>query len=373
MKKIIYLFVLVFLCFTGNFYACAEEIDSEALVDRYTYEIVNMLDNETQNILSSFGLEDITTESVFNLSVSAVFKSIAGIFSSNIKDSFSSFLKMLAMLIILIISNGFRTDNFVFGRQLSDIFQIISIIIIASSINDSISNFVYAFDLTGKLLIAYVPILTVLISITGKVTSSILYNSSIVALSQVLSVIANNIIIPFISMYFAFVIALSLNETLNSDRITGSINKAVTTIVSTMTLIFTLLISAKNVLAKDMDGILYKSGKYLISNIVPIIGPTISSILSSIIGSLSLVKSTVAIFAVICVIAINLPVIAGLTANYLSLHIISIISDSFGERQIAGVFKAFASGLKILVTLVIFEIVIVIIVTGLILTIKGEI
>lgn len=364
----------MFFCSVNSFTVKAnEEIESEALISEYTDEILDSLDKETRDILSSVGLEEITTDSIFNLSFSKILKGIGEIFSLNIKNSIVSFLKMLAMIIVLIIVNSFKSDDFVFSKQLSDIFLITSVIMIASSIDDSISGLVIAFELTGKLLIAYVPILTVLISITGNITSSILYNSSIVALAQVISTVSDNMIVPFISMYFAFIISLSLNEALNADKITTSVNKAVTIVVSMTTLIFSLLISAKNVLARDMDGILYKSGKYLISNVVPIIGPTISSILNSIVGSLSLTKSTVAIFAIICAVAINLPVIVALSADYLSLYFISVISDSFGERQIAGVFRGFSSGIKILITLVIFELVLVIIATGLILTIKGEI
>lgn len=350
-----------------------EEIDSNSMIDEYTNEIANNLDDDTKDILASFGLEEITADNVLNLSFSGILKSLKNMFTLSIKNQITSFFKMLAMIILLIIANSFKSDTYIFSKQLSDIFSIICIIVIASSINDSIYELVTAFDLTGKLLLTYVPILTVLLSVAGNVTSSILYNSSIVALSQVISAISENIIIPFISAYFALIIALSLNETVNSEKITASVNKAVITAISTATMLFTLLVSAKNILAKDMDGIIYKSGKYLISNFVPVIGPAISSIFSSIIGSISLVKSTVAVFAILCVTAINLPVIAELFASYISLHFISIIADSFGERRVGSIFDSFASGIKILMILVIFELVIVVISTGLVLTVKGEI
>ena len=230
-----------------------------------------------------------------------------------------------------------------------------------------------AFSLTGKLLYSYTPVLTVFLSISGNVTSSILYNSTVVAVSQVLSAVSENIIIPFICVYFALITALSLNETVNTDKITSSINKAVITLVSVMTMIFTVLISGKNILAKEIDGIAYTSGRYFISNFIPVIGPSVSSILSSIIGSLSLVKSTVAIVAILCATAINLPIIAKLFANYLSLHIIGIIADSFGEKRAGSIFAGFSSGIRILMIIVIFELVMVIIATGLVLTIKGGI
>ncbi|MBE6747133.1 MAG: hypothetical protein E7558_06755 [Ruminococcaceae bacterium] len=354
--------------------ASGVQIDEHGeLTDKYIEQITDNLDRESKEILTSFGLNELSSEELMKLSVSDIFKSITDIFYISIKDQLYNFFRMLGMLIVMIIANSIRNSRQQLSAQVTDVFSMLCIIMIASSINSCISGMANAFSLTGKLLYSYTPVLTVFLSISGNVTSSILYNSTVVAVSQVLSAVSENIIIPFICVYFALITALSLNETVNTDKITSSINKAVITLVSAMTMIFTVLISGKNILAKEIDGIAYTSGRYFISNFIPVIGPSVSSILSSIIGSLSLVKSTVAIVAILCAAAINLPIIAKLFANYLSLHIIGIIADSFGEKRAGSIFAGFSSGIRILMIIVIFELVMVIIATGLVLTIKGGI
>lgn len=353
--------------------SATEYIEHDILSDEYVNSILDELDDETKDILASLGLDNITSESLLNLSFSDLISGIKNIFFFSIKGRISSFFKMLGMMIILIIVNSFRSNKQLFSGQIADVFSMICIIMIAASINNSINGLVTAFDMTGKLLYTYTPILAVFLSVSGNITSSVIYNSSMIVLSQVITAVSENIIIPFVSVYFAMIIALSLNGTVNADKIVSSANKAVITFVSIITTVFSMLISSKNILATEMDGIFLKSGKYLFSNFIPVIGPTVSSIFSSVIGSISLVKSTVAIVAIICVVAVNLPIIAKLFADYISLHVLSIIADSFGERRVAGIFGSFSSGLKTLMVLVIFELVVVIIATGLVLTIKGEI
>lgn len=372
-KVIISLFIIPILFSIGSFTTYGvNETKEDGWIQEYTADIKEILDDETLEILDQLGLNEITSENFFELSFSQVLKNIGEIFKFNLKEHSKGFFKMLSILIILISANSLKSEKNLFSSQLTDIGTVIIAIIIASGISSSISKAVTAFDLTGKLIITYAPILAVLLSITGNITASMLYNSGLIALAQVFSAFSENILIPFIGMYFALIIALSLNKNVNSSKITGSFNKIITGSISFMTMIFTLLISAKNILARDMDGILYKSGKYLISNFIPIIGPGISSVFSSIIGSLSLVKSTVGIFAIICTFVINLPVLISLTIDYISLYAMSLIADSFGEKQIYCIFNGFSNGIKILITIIIFELVLVIISTGLILTIKGE-
>lgn len=374
MKKVtISLLIIPVLFSIGVFTAYGvNETQADSWIREYTADIEEILDEETLETLEQLGLNGITAENIFNLSFTQVLKNVGKIFKFNLKEHSNRFFKMLSLLIVLISANSLKSEKSLFSNQLSDIATVITTILVVSGINNSISKAVTAFALTGKLILTYAPILAVLLSITGNLTASTLYNSGLVALAQVFSAFSENILIPFIGMYFALIIALSLNKNVNSSKITGSLNKIITGSISFMTMIFTLLISGKNILARDIDGILYKSGKYLISNFIPIIGPGISSVFSSIIGSLSLVKSTVGIFAIICTFIINLPVLISLTLDYISLYAMSLIADSFGEKQIYSIFNGFSNGIKILITIIIFELVLVIISTGLILTIKGE-
>lgn len=371
--KIIFVFSAVsVLMFVFSFNVFGEEPDANSVAD-YGEEIYSTLDSDTREILSSFGIDSLDFDSVFDISFSSSIKTIGEIFKSSIKDILPAFFKILAMLMIMTAISDLRKSSSSENDIVSSIFTMAIIIMTASFISDILTQTTAAFNLTGKLLLTLAPIITALLSVSGNVTASVLYNSVTVAAAQIISVISSEILIPLIGIYFAFVISLDLNDTNKGSKIIHGMNKALTGIFAAMSTVFTFILSVKNVLAKELDGVLYKSGKYVIASFVPVVGSNISAILSSVIGSLDLIKSTVAVFGVICIAAINVPVILKLFACYISLNVLSMVSDFFSSSAASSVIRGFAGGIKLLIAIILFELVIVIISIGLTVTIKGSV
>lgn len=348
-----------------------QSFDSLETFEEYADEIYSALDSETKEILSSFGVDEIDLDGVFELSFSKVLNSFLDIFKSSVRDMLPIFMKMTAMLILMSVSSGLRKGQSRENDNVSFIFSLTVTVMSASFLSNTLKSAVSAFNLTGKLLLTLAPIITALLSVSGNVTASMLYNSVTVAIAQIISAIASEFLVPFIGIYFSFVISLDLSDGVKGDRPINWINKLLTGAVTAMSTAFTLILSIKNVLAKEIDSVLYKSGKYVISGFVPIVGSNISAILSSVVGALEMLKSTVAVFALICVAAVNLPVIVRLFVCYILLNALALIADFFSVQSCASVIRGFAGGVKLMNAVVFFELVLVIISLGLTAAIKG--
>lgn len=372
----IFVYIALTIAFVSLFtfsVSAEEELDSLEKFDEYAGEIYSALDEETKEILSSFGIEEINLNGVFEMSFSRVFSSFFDIFKSSAKDILPFFMKMIAMLMLMSIVSDLRDSKKHDNDAVSFIFSLTVTVMSASFLSETLKAAIGAFNLTGKLLLILAPIITALLSVSGNVTASMLYNSVTVAIAQIISAIASEILVPFIGVYFSFVISLELSDGVKGEKPISGINKLLTGVVTAMSTAFTLILSIKNVLAKELDGVLYKSGKYVISGFVPIVGSNVSAILSSVVGALEMLKSTVAVFAVICVVAVNLPVIIKLFTCYISLNVISVIADFFSVQSSASIFKSFAGGIKLMTAVVFFELVLVIISLGLTAAIKGAV
>ena len=371
-KVIIYLLtvcsLIVFFTLTAS---CEDKSESEKELEKITQDIFDCLDDETKQLLSDFGIESLDYNAVFDFSFSNFWSVIKKEISNSSGDNKSFFFKTLAMLIILITINTIQPKDKNSGI-VSDIFTMIVILYMTSSLSDIFTMLVTAFNLTSKFMLTYIPILTVIVSLSGNITSSAIYSSAAVGLAETLSALANDLLLPLMGVYFGVIISLSFNDGLDSEKINSSIQKAVSGIISFLSLIFTFILSVKNVLAKDVDTVLYKSGKYIIANAIPVVGSAVSSILNSIIGSVSLIKSTIAIFAIIAVVLINLPVLIRLTISYFSLYLLGLVGDLFGEKRASNIIRSFSQSVKIMAVLVIFELVLVIITTGLVISVRGE-
>ncbi len=374
-KKILSVILIILSFSLIPFFECraVEETSGEDMIDSFTSDIVSRLDESTLEILEELGLEKISSDSVFDLSFSEVFKCIKGELSLSVKENVSTFLSLAAMLFVMICVSSLKPPDLRQNSAYADVFTLICIIAVCAAVKDNISLVISVFTVTGGFMTTYIPVLTALLAFSGSVTGSVVYNSVTVALAEIISVSSKNILIPFVRIYFALIASSTLNPAVNGDRISHAVNKALVTVISSAAVFFTFFLSVKNVLAGDIDSLALKSGKYLISGLVPVIGTSIGSMFSSIVGSLNLVKSTVGIFVIICVFIINLPVILRLAVCEAGLRLLGFIGEAFGEKNASGIFNGFAGGIRILLTLVIFELVLIIITTGLIITIKGEI
>ena len=371
-KVIIYLLSVCSLVALFTFTAsCEGKSESEKELEKITEDIFDSLDDKTKELLSEFGFEDLDYNSLFDFSFSNFWTVIKKELSNGSSDSKFFFFKTLAMLIILITISTVQSNDKNFSI-VTDVFTMVVILSLTTSLSDIFTMLVSAFNLTSKFMLSYVPVLTVILSLSGNITSSAIYSSAAIGLAQTISALANDLLLPLMGVYFGVIISLNFYDGLDSEKISSSIQKAVSGIISFLSLIFTFILSVKNVLAKDVDTVLYKSGKYIIANAIPVVGSAVSSILNSIIGSVSLIKSTVAVFAIIAVVLINLPVLIRLTVSYFSLYFLGVIGDLFAEKRAANIIRSFSQSIKIMAVLVIFELVLVIITTGLMISVRGE-
>lgn len=373
MKFIKYL-IIVFTIISISFfpvYAQSYEDNAKGLISEYSDSLFDSLDSDTKEILSEFGFESITYDSVFDLSFSDIIDIIKNSFSFRLKESVSSFSRLFALLIMIIIVNSIREKN-EYGI-IDDVFSLIIIIMISAFLTDTITLLVSVFKVTEKFMAALTPIITVILSFSGNITFSAVYSAMMIGFCQILAFLSDNVIIPLTGIYFALIISMNFNEITDAERISSTINNTAAAVLGTVSTVFALLLSAKNILAKDIDGVLYKSGKYLLSSIIPVVGNAVSGILSSIVGSLSIVKSTIGIFAVIAVICINLPLFINIFFCRFSLGAISLVSDSFGEKKTAGLIRCISKSMRLLSILAFFELVTVVISTGLAVSIRGNV
>lgn len=353
-------------------YAENEEIDdSEEIIRGYAEEIADSLDEETKNLLSQFGLEKINTDSVFDISFKDVFLIIKSSFTLKIKESISSAFKVFGMLFLIITVNSFRPKNS--SDILSDVFSMAVILSISSLIFDVLKILSAVIKATKGFLMTLIPTITVLLSFSGNVTFSGVYSGMMIGFCNVIIFTADNIIVPFIGIYFALVIAMSFNDISDAAYLCTKINSFSAAILGIVSTLFSLFLSAKGILSKDLDGVIYKSGKYIISSFIPIVGNAMGGILNYIVGSINIIKSTVGIFAVIAAVCIYLPMFIQIFLCRIYLGALSFIGEGFGERKAVSVIKCISKSLNLIAVFSFFVLIMVIVSTGLAVGIRGNI
>ena len=372
MKKFI-LIIIVLILFLQVFVMCshASSLDNEADIQAEIYsEISEIIPDDARDVLESSGMENFNLNEIYNISIDKITDFFVVTLKDKVSDISKDFFYLLsAVLIISIITSLFKGY---YDEKLTDILSVVIITISSVGvIEGSLGAVVSVLDLSGKFMIGFAPIYTLIISLSGNAASALTYNTVALFIAEIISKIITSGAIDLIGVYFCLGISFSLNETINMGRFTSVINRFVSTALGLLASVFTGYLGLKNILSVSVDRVSVRSIRFLISSVIPIVGSAISDAYSSLIGSINLIKGSVAIVAILVILILNIPIIIENLIYYISFNLLSYVSDILLAKKVGDVFRVFTCGMRILLLLCIFEVFVLIISVGIALSVKG--
>lgn len=368
MKKLIYVIIIAslilpFFCF--DIYA--EPYEFEEVKSELSDELSDILSEEVREAFDYLGVSDLSFESIYNVS----FRNLLTYFTPEIKEKaksvFSSFFELFSTVLILVFF-GVLTQGSGLNNTLMLFGSAVITLMTAGDISDVLNSCLAVLKLSGGFVASYVPVFTLIVSFSGNPASALVYNSFVLGITEVISAVINGGLVDFIGCFICLSIAFSFNESLNTPRLINAVNKTVTIVLSISASLFSGILTVKNIMAVSLDGVSVKGIRFLISSFIPIIGASISEAYASVLGSINLIKSSVAVVGILAVVIINLPVVSETLLYYLSFSALSYISGITGCSRVSEMFSAVCSAIRLMLILVVFQMFILIISTGIILT-----
>lgn len=369
MKKLILfsVVVIIIIIFLPINSLAADDIYSEKY---FSEKLFSGIDSDTVSVLEDLGIEDLSADNIFSVSLT----DITEYFSDSLSERVMSCLKFFLQLLAFVLINAVVKSYFGFcGKDnLINIISIVSVSLIMTSKLDTLINMLLSsMSACGSFMLSFIPVYTILISISGSPAAAITYNTLTFAFAQGISAFINNVLIKLTGTFFCLSISFSINENMNVGRLINIVNKTMNFVVGLLACGFTGMLSVKGITSTAIDAVSTKSVKFLLSSLIPIVGSSISDAYSSLLGSIGLIKSSVAIVGILVVFIISLPAIIESSAYCLSLSMLSYVCEVFESDSISSAFRIFYTGLKFIVMLNIFEVFLLIISTGIMLSLKG--
>lgn len=366
MKRILFLFIVILL-FVSTFItvSAVSDINSD-LSDR----LFSGLDDEVRDILEDFGITSLDSESIYNISINSIFS----YYKKNIKEYLKGNIELFGKVLGVIISGGavsFIIDEKKYKNILSFLLIPVIVFIFVDEINLCISSALSLLKLNGNFMMSFVPVYAITIAVSGNPATAITYNTLVMGFAQTLSAVVNYGFVDFMGCFFCLSISFSVNRNINFSRFLSAVNRFVTFALGLVSTVFASMLSVKGVFSAATDTVTAKSIRFAIGSLIPVIGSSISESYSTLLGSIGIIKNSVAVIGLIAVVIINLPVIFEIVILNISLNILSFISEILECKQISDFLRALACGVKIIGLLIILEAFVLIISTALMLTMKG--
>ncbi len=332
-------------------------------------DFTDSLDSETKELLFSMGIESTEFESIFNITSKDLFDTIVGVFKGNMKEPMRFLVTACSAVLLMALLESLT----VFSDKSKMIFETVgSLFAVAVSIpsmTDVIRSSVAAVETAGGFMKALIPVLAGVIAASGAALTSVFWQSAVFSASQTVASVATRIMSPCCGLIMGIGVLDSINADMKMSSVAEAVKKTAVWIFSTSATLFTAFLSLKGILAGNADTLTAKGAKLLIGTL-PVVGSQISEAYSSVMGSLSLVRSSTAVFAMAALFICVLPSVIRLVLWIFALKATSLAATLLGQTKAASLMKCCSTALTMLNMCIVFTAVLFIISIGIVLKIR---
>ena len=374
MKKLLLTAVIALLLPFLLITCFAEDSESdEQIKSSGIYEQYNNLQSETKEILSDLGLDEISTESIFNISFESFMHSFLEIFRDKLSSVFKSFFVLVCIVFIAALS--ISVDEGILNSKTSKIFNICTSLAVMAIALKPLAACISAVGSTvsaaSAFTIAVMPIGCALLGAQGKVISSNVFNAGAVFLSQVISALSVNFFLPVFNVLLALGVLGSMDNDFAVDKIIGAIRKYLSIAYSFLATVFFAVLGIKNAVGVSADEVSVKAIKVVTGSFVPIIGNAISDSATAVISSISLTKNVISGFGIVGLTAIFLPCFCESILWFIALEATMLLSEMLGVNNLKNIFKNMSQAVLVMVIILVLSALIFIINFGMLMSVKG--
>lgn len=377
MKKICKVFILnsiiiavMLIAFTVNCLARGSKDDY--IYSDSTNEIVNSLESDAVSILNELGLEDYSPSDLNEISLKSVFNTFLRIFKGAYKVPFSFLCLLLGLIIINAVAGCYISKNGAMSEYFDTVSVLFAALLIMSKVIGCISdavNSMYSLSIVMKMLI---PVMAVMTSFSGSPAAAVSYNAITLYSAEIMSELCNGILTPVLCVFACVSVCCAVNNSVKIAPILEMIKKAVNVALGLFGTVFTGIIGIKDVLSSGIDKVSVKGIKFILGSAVPVVGGSLSEGLSSVIASISLMKNSYGVFAIIIAAVSVVPVIIEILLWLAVLSLSSYAASSLGQNGTAGILNSLKFVLSILLSMILFCVYIFIISTAMVMLLSGK-
>ena len=239
------------------------------------------------------------------------------------------------LLVMIVIISIFNTMSRSFeSGTLKNVYLICSSLCISLSIYSFVtemSNSAISYMKSlCSVMNAFTPIMTVLQIMNGQISTAALSNTSMMLFISVIENVLVYLMNPIVRLCICFSIVKAINNSIDIGGIVKFIKGSFITLTVFTMMIFNFVFSFQNTLTQSADSLGMKTAKFAIGSFIPIVGPSINEALRTVTSSISYIKNSCGVIAMIALVLLTLPIVISFYLKKKSLDICASISSMLG-------------------------------------------
>ena len=365
------MFILIVSVFSLPSYAAnTDEYYEDRLEASGAKELSDYLSKDTSEYLEKLGFKDVDFEKMSEFSLDAVFDLLLETVRKGIKAPIKGFLTASGTVLLVSVCSAFFPDDEKSRIVLNIVSGCMIVIGVFLPSAEALKAVMSAIEGCCVFEKALMPVLAGIVAVSGNPALSLTYKTAAFAAAEFVSSMGKNFALPLVGISGALGITGAMMPTLRLTAVSDTVRKTLTTVLAAAASLFTGFLSLKGILSSSVDSLATKGVKLASNTFVPVIGGALGEAYSSVVGSLGLLKNTVAIYAVAVFFAICIPVIINLALWVLAMRVACMLSELLDCRVCSDILKNISFVFSMVNTLLLFVMAVFIISTGLVIALK---
>ncbi len=287
-----------------------------------------------------------------NFTAESVFSHIWNLLKSRGKGPFLALGEIAVMLIVSAVAGSFS------DRQRTKILEYVFCLIVAVTVLTSAVSLIKvagtALKGTGTFMLSFIPVFAGLITLSGKATTAAVSSGLIIGAAEIMVQASAFVIVPLMSAYLGVGVASSVSPLLEGSGINETVKKVAMWVLTFIFTIFIGFLSLQTTITASADTLSSRTVKFMVSSFVPVAGSALGEALTTVTGSLSLIKNTFGIYAVIAVCLTLLPIVIELVLWRIVILLSSGIAGVFSLPVAPKILKSVDSVFGVLLGIILF-------------------
>ncbi|HBL41479.1 MAG TPA: hypothetical protein DDY98_07945 [Ruminococcaceae bacterium] len=373
--KRLWLCFTVLLVFAFGFSALAAEKSTdyeEQMESSGAVHLMDALSEESKELLETLGIDSVDFDSLFHVSPKQVLSLFFEVIRNEYHSPFKTALSAASVLLMLAVAQSFLDGETPLSKSVMHIGCVVLALVVVVPMAECLVRLVSAVTAQSNLMLALIPVLAVVITVSGNPTLALSYNTLTFAMAQGTVQLVQGTVQPLIQMMLSLGIVSSFSDSLGLEKAIAFIKKSGIFLMSLVSTVFVTMLVLKGTLASSADTVAVRGIRFIIGRAIPVVGSAVSDAYLSLIGSMNLVKNTAAVFAIVCILLIALPVLTEGLLWSVTVNLLASFSELFGLSKPAELLRNLSGGLTLLNVTLLLASVVAVLSVGLILVIKSS-
>ncbi len=357
MKRCIQLFgllVCLLVLFSIPVHAEAADIYIEEQLDESgANDLWAALSEDTKALYKTIGIESLADLSSVVLSPEALFDAASELLVTQGKAPLSVMGLLLCAVVLCAYLSGLKDT--VGEGGINGVYQSVGVLAVcavtALPFVQCIRAVQQALSGASVFMGSFSPVYIATLAASGQLRVALSYQTAVLVFSQLLTWLANGVLLPLLLTAFALGMVSSATDAGNLGKVSETLLKTVSWAIGILATVFTTLLTVNGMLGAAGDTLSSRMVKLSLSSFVPVVGGALSEAFLTVKGCIGVVRTTVGAFGMITTVLLLLPTLLQCACWQLCLWVSCTAADMFAQPTLGKFLKTMQQVTKTMVAL----------------------